>query len=53
MLKCRERKIMTQYPLETCRGFTLLKDERNDVFSSGDEEEDPEQREYLVRIWYF
>ena len=43
---------MTQYQIETRRGFTLLKEERKDVFSSDDEEEDPEQLEYLVRIWY-
>ena len=41
---------MTQHQLETRRGFTLLKEERKDVFSS-DDEEDPEQTEYLVRIW--
>jgi len=37
---------------EIRRGFALLNEERKDVFSSDDEEEDPEQTEYLVRILY-
>lgn len=51
MLDCR-RATMPQYQLGARRGFALLREERDDIFSSDDDDESLERTEYLVCVWY-